>query len=145
MAFSKSLGIGASGIAILLAGGYFALHNDGRQAPPAQHEAHSPVTTSPKVAAAPDAGNPIRIVIKPDSNAAPGVYRFHKNDAANFLISVPYDGMLAIHGYTSDNPIVANQELSLALTLQHTGRFPMHVHSKDGQHIEVAVLEILPD
>jgi hypothetical protein len=83
--------------------------------------------------------------MKPDSNAAPAVYRFQKNDVVNFLISIPYDGMLAIHGYTSDNPIAANQELRLPLTLQHTGRFPMHVHGKDGQHIEVAVLEIMPN
>lgn len=146
MQLSKSLRIGASAIAILLAVGYVGLQSNGRQ-PASAPQQPRPQTAMPlpKSAAASDTGTTIRIVVKPDSNAAPGVYRFHKNDNVKFLISVPYDGMLAIHGYTNDNPIMANQQFELTLTLQHTGRFPIHVHGKDGQHIEVAVLEILPD
>jgi hypothetical protein len=146
MQILKSLRIGAGGIAVLLAGGYIALQGDSQQKPLSLHQAHSPMTmSSPKGADVPVGSKLIRIDMKPDSKTAPAVYRFQKNDTVNFVISVPFDGMLAIHGYTSDNPIVANHELKLPLNLKHTGRFPMHVHSKDGQHIEVAILEIMPD
>jgi hypothetical protein len=143
MQMSKSFGMGLGGLMIVLAAGY-ATTRGGSQEAASAHAGHSQVAAS---AASPvvQAARTIRISIAPGSEAAPGVWRLRKNEAVDFRVSVPYDGMLAIHGYTNDVPVAANRELSLPLTLSHTGRFPMHVHAKDGQHLEVAVLEILPD
>lgn len=143
MGFSKSVVLGASAIALLLAGAYFALHGAGSQTS-SQRTSLAPMTIPTAKLVIPDLAGPVRIVMQPDSNEPPAVYRFHKDDDVVFLISVPFDGMLAIHGYPIDRSIKANQELRLPVKLEHTGRFPMHVHDKDGQHIEVAVIEILP-
>lgn len=86
-----------------------------------------------------------RIAVAPGSIAVPGVHRFHQDESVDFRVTVPYNGTLTVHGYASEVPVRASQELSLPMRLEHTGRFPMHVHVASGQHIEVAVLEILPD
>ncbi|MBK4736669.1 hypothetical protein [Noviherbaspirillum pedocola] len=144
MQMSKSFGMGLGGLMIVLAASYAAMRPDGSHDAAAPHAGHAQVagTVTPAASTAP---RTIRISIAPGSDAAPGVWRLRKNEAVDFRVSVPYDGMLAIHGYTNDVPVAANHELSLPLTLSHTGRFPMHVHARDGQHLEVAVLEILPD
>jgi hypothetical protein len=92
----------------------------------------------------PDGRKIFRIVIHPTDNAAPNVYQLQKNDVATFSVTVPYDGMLAVHGYTDNILIKANRELTFQLDAKYIGRFPIHVHNKEGQHIEVATLEILP-
>jgi hypothetical protein len=132
---------------IVLAAGYAATRaGSGHEgAMPHAGHAHGAAASTQAASMPAVAARTIRISMAPGSNAAPGVWRLRKNEAVDFRISVPHDGMLAIHGYTNDVPVAANRELSLPLTLTHTGRFPMHVHGSDGQHLEIAVLEILPD
>jgi len=156
MSTSKSLGFIVGGTLLVVAAGYQMLPGGGR--PPGTHGAHGAMarhalsTATPLEAravvqpAVADGARMIRLAIAPDSLTPPGVYRFHKGDVVDFRVTVPYDGALAVHGYTTgDVLIAANHELRLPLKLDYTGRFPMHVHAHGGQHIEVAVLEILPD
>jgi hypothetical protein len=146
MPISRSMGIAVSGATLALAAGYFALNGGAQQSSVHEnHDAHAAHQAAGPAAAKPEAARTVRIAIAPDSAAPPAIYRFHKNDSIDFRVTVPHDGMLAIHGYTNDVPVAANREIALPLKLQHSGRFPMHVHAHDGEHIEVAVLEILPD
>ena len=143
MRLSRSLTLAVSGAVLVLVTGYAATRGGAGNAPAAHHALHA--GTGVDVPAPAQVGTPIRIAVAPDGAAAPGVYRFHKNDSVEFHVSAPYGGMLAIHGYTGDVAIAAHRELTLPLKLAYTGRFPMHIHVSDGRHIEVAVLEILPD
>lgn len=72
------------------------------------------------------------------------VFRLSKGDKAAFSVQVPYDGALAMHGYTKDMTVVANKVMTFDLIAKHTGRFPIHIHTNDGRHVEVGVLEVMP-
>ena len=74
----------------------------------------------------------------------PAAYRMSEGEAAEFTIQLPYSGALAIHGYTKDMPITANAVMTFNLAGTRTGRFPMHVHTTDGRHVEIGVLEVMP-
>ena len=115
----------------------------------------SPVKSAPdaadsigkiEVIAPPEISKPV--IFKIDTatlkSSGNGTYPLRQNDAATFLILLPCDGKLTIHGYNKDWPLTANQESILALTAERTGRFPMHVHCKDKSHIEIGTLEVVP-
>jgi hypothetical protein len=174
MPVSRILGVMATGAVVALTAGYLMVRNDGRvAAPPGQEMDHHAASRTGDSVASPaghagahaamhadaraiadagaaaspagQGGQTISILRFQGNETPPDVHRLRKNDRVTFRIVTPYTGTLAIHGYPGDVAIVADRELVLPVTLAHSGRFPMHIHVGDGRHIEVAVLEILPD
>lgn len=98
-----------------------------------------PITASPVTAP-----KIFMIRIPADPKVDIPIYRLHRGEEANFSAVSTVDGKLAIHGITPDMPVRKNQAMQFEIQAQHTGRFPMHVHGGDGSHLEVGVVEILP-
>lgn len=158
LTLKKALFVAAA--AILLVAGYFAARNQG--APHAHlpdgtlaaQQAPAPVsaTTAMSQSAVPAAAQTsaasghkaFEVRIPADPNAGIPVYRLHNGDKVSFSAASAIDGKLAIHGITQDIPVRENQTMQFEVQAEHTGRFPMHVHGRDGSHLEVGVVEILP-
>ena len=105
--------------------------SEGRAAPPA-----SPAVPS---------SDSLRIAI---DKAKPGevlpVLLARQGDALTILITTNRAGMLEIHGYGQSIGIAPGAEAKLAFRARHAGRFPIHLHARDGAHLELTALEVRP-
>lgn len=88
--------------------------------------------------------NRFSIRLLPNQIIVPAVFRMEEGETAGFTVQAPFDGSLAIHGYAKDMPLQENVVMTFSLTATRTGRFPLHVHTKDGRHVEVGFLEVMP-
>ena len=142
------------GAAIALIVGYSVTQNryaphDNSMKPPVQTVSVTKLDTLPKAGTAVSVAIPspkaFTVNIDPVKGGSLNVYRLRKGERAMFAVTSSIDGKLAVHGYTADLPVKAHNELKFDLTAIHTGRFPMHIHGRDGSHLKVGVLEVLPD
>lgn len=130
---------------VVLVGGYVVAQKAGA---PASEPAPATAAQPASAAVLPQAPRPtpptFRIDVGQAQAGAATVYQLRQDEQAEFVVSSPRDGMLEIHGYTEGIALKAGQETRFPLQAAHTGRFPVHVHGKDGGHAEVGVLEVLP-
>lgn len=106
----------------------------------AEEKPHAATSTSASKAAQ----KQFSVLVGANQALVPAAYRMSEGETAEFTIQLPYSGALAIHGYTRDMPISANVAMTFNLAGTRTGRFPMHVHTTDGRHVEIGVLEVMP-
>lgn len=71
-------------------------------------------------------------------------YQMHKDDAFDFVVTSRQSGTITAHGLTNDVVVIANVPANLRGKAQYTGRFPLHFHSADGVHNEMAWLSVYP-
>lgn len=81
-----------------------------------------------------------------DLNATASTPTFHaiQGDHVTLFVIALNDGVLSIHGYNKELRLSANQKASLEFVADHAGRYPVHVHGKDGSHTELATLNVDP-
>jgi len=158
-------------IAVLALGGIYALlrqdASHGGASPPAMAEATrasesvvprtGPATAVPSLKSSP--------VVEAPSAAAqelspPGVFRLviadlkpgvdmpalkaRQGDPISIVIASSQYGTLEVHGYGQRIALKPGTDATLAFKAEHTGRFPIHLHGRNGEHLEVTALEILP-
>jgi len=142
-----------SGAAIALIVGYIVIQN--RYAPPdipvkplEQTANVAKSDTSPKVGTAISAeisdSKVFTVEVDPGKGSSLKVYRLRMGEHATFAVNSSIDGKLEVHGYTANLQVKAHNELNFDLIGLHTGRFPLHIHGKDGSHLEAGILEVMP-
>ncbi|HEX4510889.1 MAG TPA: hypothetical protein VH328_12435 [Burkholderiaceae bacterium] len=67
-----------------------------------------------------------------------------EGDVVEFTVTSRRAGQLAVHGLTDMEPIAAGGSRTFAFRAIYSGRFPLHFHGPQGQHVEIAALDILP-
>lgn len=67
-----------------------------------------------------------------------------EGEVVEFTVSSRRAGQLAVHGLTDMEPIAAGGSRTFAFRAIYSGRFPLHFHGPQGQHVEIAALDILP-
>jgi hypothetical protein len=160
-------GILALAIAVLALGALYALFRQdaahGGASPPATGDATRAVEmpgpapgtppTAPAAnvqanAAAPSdapAAGVFRLVIadqKPDFETR--ALKAKQGDPITLSITSSRSGTLEVHGYNQRIAIVPGTEATLAFRAERAGRFPIDLHGRDGRHVEVTALEIMP-
>jgi hypothetical protein len=67
-----------------------------------------------------------------------------QGDAVTIVITTDRAGTLEIHGYGQRVEIAPGAEAKLAFVAKHAGRFPIHLHTRDGAHVELTAFEVQP-
>jgi hypothetical protein len=117
-----------------------------------------PATVGPSVSSAPNVQAPAAAV--PDSprpaegfrlviaDARPGVetpvFQAKQGEPISFAITSNRPGTLEVHGYNRRIAIQPGVEATFAFKAELAGRFPIDLHGRDGKHVEVTALEIMP-
>jgi hypothetical protein len=85
------------------------------------------------------------IVIDQAHPPAPGdVIRVDKDDPVTLTIRSDRAGHLEVHGYREEVAVEPGKTATLSFKAVRTGRFPIDLHAKDGVHVEVTALEVMP-
>jgi hypothetical protein len=138
-------------VALAIAAGLYIAFQ--RVADDTAHAAHAPAQTSP--AAMPTAPAPedvhaaaatYRVVIRqaPAATDAP-VLKARQGEQISISFLSDQPGSIEIHGYNRSVALVAGVETTLVVDATRSGRFPVHLHSPQGAHIEVTALEVQPN
>jgi FtsP/CotA-like multicopper oxidase with cupredoxin domain len=81
-------------------------------------------------------------------NAKPGVavpvLKATQGDSLTIDITSDRSGTLEIHGYGKTVAVTPGSESSVSFVATRAGRFPIDLHARDGRHLEVTALEVLP-
>jgi hypothetical protein len=145
--------------AAVVAGLYFGFSRSPGSAPaqppaaaPVPAPVAAPVAAAPTVAAPPAAAPPAEeapknayaISIRNGRAQAPDVVRVRQGDRVTLTIATDRAGTLEVHGYREEVKLEANTQGMLAFVAAKSGRFGIDMHERNGGHIEVTALEVLP-
>ena len=142
--------------AAVVAGLYFGFSHSPASAPPqppnaapAATPAAAPPTVVPPPTAAPPAAeasaNAYALSIQNGRPQAPDVIRVRQSDRVTLTIATDRVGTLEVHGYREEVKLEANTPGTLAFVAAKSGRFGIDMHERNGGHIEVTALEVLPN
>ena len=99
-------------------------------------------------ASAPDVAPPDHVFELVIADLKPGVgapvLRAKEGDPIKLGITSRRSGTLEVHGYNQHVAVVPGTVATLVFKADHAGRFPIHLHDRAGEHLEVTALEILP-
>jgi hypothetical protein len=76
----------------------------------------------------------------------PPVFKAQQGDRVVLVVTSLYSGELFLHGLETQVNIVPGAENTITFTAEHAGRFYLHLHGNDADHVhtELAVLEVMP-
>jgi hypothetical protein len=74
----------------------------------------------------------------------PPLIKANQGDVLTLVFAAHRPGTLAIHGYEQEIALKPGGEVTLKLTADRAGRYPVHLHGADGSHTPVAALEVQP-
>jgi hypothetical protein len=144
---------------LVVAGLYVAFRGMANEPPPAtlaaagaQHamphgaapQPPDPARQTLATAAAPTDTPTYRLAIARTTSHAGTLLQARQGDTIRLVFLSDVDGTVEVHGYQRNVAVAAGVETTLLLEAQHAGRFPLHLHARDGAHIEVASLEVRP-
>jgi hypothetical protein len=72
------------------------------------------------------------------------VIRAKEGDRITLSITTDRAGTLEVHGYREEVRLEPDTTGTLSFVASKTGRFPIDLHARDGAHVEVTALEVLP-
>jgi hypothetical protein len=67
-----------------------------------------------------------------------------QGDQVTIVLTSDKTGTVEIHGYGRSIAVKPGIESTLAFRADYAGRFPIHLHTRDGGHLEVTALEVQP-
>jgi hypothetical protein len=108
----------------------------------------APLISEPRVAATlvqPSSSGPFHIAItkeKPGVETRPLLAV--QGDSVTIVLTTDQAGTVEVHGYGMSVAVKPESESTLAFRAERTGRFPIHLHVKDGRHLDVTALEVRP-
>jgi hypothetical protein len=133
----------ALAIAVLALGGLYALFRQD-----AARGSTAATGTQVPVASVPSAAPPAAVLRLDLADLNPGVetpvLKAKQGELVTIAITSRRSGTLEVHGLNQHIAIKPDAELTLAFTADHAGRFPIHLHGRNGEHLEVTALEIMP-
>ena len=80
--------------------------------------------------------------LKPGAGIPP--VQAKQGDPVTIVLTSDKTGTVEIHGYGQSVAVKPGTESTLAFRADYTGRFPIHLHTRDGGHLEVTALEVQP-
>jgi len=88
---------------------------------------------------------PYRVAIsKSQTGVAASVLKARQGDLISVVFVSDQAGTVEIHGYNRSVAVAPGVEATLTIQADQSGRFPVHLHSPQGAHIEVTALEVQP-
>jgi hypothetical protein len=74
----------------------------------------------------------------------------HQGDRITFVVTSTRAGQFYVHGPEAESTLLPGVETSLKFTAQYSGRYYVHFHQmnctdSDESHLELAVLDVLPN
>jgi uncharacterized cupredoxin-like copper-binding protein len=129
--------------ALLLALGVAPLRANGTD-PHAQHGKTAPATT---VDANPVPKGPVastyRVAIKKSQEGVTTpLLKATQGQQVRIVLASERPGTVEIHGYDRRVALKPGGEATLLVKADQVGRFPVHLHTPEGAHIEVAAFEV---
>jgi hypothetical protein len=150
-------GMLALAIALLVLGGIYALFrpvksvgdaSPGSGPSPVASSVPSATVVPTAAAAVPDARSPTIVFKLVIADLKPGVetpvLKAKQGDTITLAITSTRTGTLEVHGYNQRVAIAPDAEATLAFQAERAGRFPIDLHGRDGKHVELTALEIMP-
>ena len=131
-------------VALLLATGVSAAAAaDPHAHHPKPKAAASEETAAAKVPGA--AGSTYRVAIgKSQEGVKTPLLKAKQGEQVRIVLASERPGTVEIHGYNRSIAVKPGAEATLLVQANQTGRFPVHLHTPEGAHIEVASFDVQP-
>jgi hypothetical protein len=84
------------------------------------------------------------VVDKARPPAPADVIRVEQDAPVTLEITSDRAGHVEVHGYREEVAVEPGKTATLSFKAVRTGRFPIDLHARDGGHVEVTALEVMP-
>ena len=85
------------------------------------------------------------LVIKDNALASgPSVMTVNQDDTVTLRVQSDRGGHLMVHGYEKELEVGGGGEATLTFVANKSGRFDVHLHGANEEHIELATIEVQP-
>lgn len=124
-----------------------ALAQDKADDPHAAHRAAAPKAAPAPTGPMQQAGTPAttyRVAIRKDpGDSALAVLTAKQGERVTLFFTTDQRGSVEIHGYQRSVAVTPGAVAKMIVKAEQTGQFHLHLHTPDGRHIPVAVLEVV--